>query len=235
MTKYLSLAAALSLLPIAAEAATFYYEGTIDGGAPVSLNGGEAAFFGSLGSVDIETEGFTTSDPSGTRVNLATFDSGITVTPDAPSSDNNTFDDYIRLSTDNTNASTIENPFTSTVTITLPRPTTFLALEIGMTDSRGIGNNSGTRIDIAGTSFDFTTIPGVNIGTGDFQGFFGVNSDVAFTSFTFAGLNLSNSRDDDFSVDNMAFAAAPIPLPAGAWLLIGGLGALGALRARRKS
>jgi hypothetical protein len=55
-----------------------------------------------------------------------------------------------------------------------------------------------------------------------------------------ANFELFGFDDGDFILDDTGTAflrnsVAPVPLPAGAWLLLGGLGALGALRARRRS
>jgi hypothetical protein len=240
------LAAALALAPLAAPAATFYLDGTI-GGSPTQarvLNGGRAAFDAAISGLSKATEGFDTAALNGTLVNDAVFTSGIRIFADAASLDNNTFDGFIRLSTDNANrvvngVSRPESPFTDTITITLPTPTSFVAFDFGI-DGRGIGNNSGTKVTINGDEFNFRTqISGVNQDNGDFEGFFGYRTadpTVTFRTVTFAGLDLTTTfTDDDFTVDNVVYTPAPIPLPAGAWLLIGGLGTLGALRARRKS
>ena len=48
------------------------------------------------------------------------------------------------------------------------------------------------------------------------------------SSVTFSTGGGGNVRIDDLS-------AAPVPLPAAGWLLLGGLGAIGALRRRRRA
>lgn len=221
MKHSLLFAAAASFLPLSAQAATFF-------------QADEAAFLAATAGERVIVERFDTSVEDGTLVNDATFETGIAVTPNAPSADNDTRDGFIRLSTDNATGANVESPFTNTITIDLPNPTTFLSLVFGGNDGRGIGNNSGTQLTIGSTVIDFSSLPGINQGAGDYEGFFGFTSDVAFSSIQFAGLNLGSSTDDDFSVDDITFAApAPVPVPAGLPLLATGLLAFGALRRRR--
>ena len=96
-----------------------------------------------------------------------------------------------------------------------------------------LGTSSGTDFsDLEGVQFVSASLNGTNIGT-----------KVETGLISFAGVALAggfNTFTLNFDVPEGSFAfisgeLATVPLPAGAWLMIGGLGALGAYgrRARR--
>jgi hypothetical protein len=66
-------------------------------------------------------------------------------------------------------------------------------------------------------------------------GFFGVRSDTAFTSVTFALANAPGGILESFGIDNVRTNAgiAPVPEPASWAMMIGGLGLAGAAARRR--
>lgn len=82
----------------------------------------------------------------------------------------------------------------------------------------------GSAIDNAGRS-NLTNNPNANIFVATFL----------FSDFVEnVGIKLRSDRGDGFGVDGVVIAdPSPVPLPAGAWLMLAGLGALGAA-ARRK-
>jgi hypothetical protein len=61
--------------------------------------------------------------------------------------------------------------------------------------------------------------------------------DTAFTSGTWTNLDLFNPANRNAGMSNMTLmgTAAPIPLPAAAWLLLGGIAGLGAVARKRKA
>ncbi len=196
----------------------------------------QAAFLAAIGGVPTTTETFDISDQllSGTGT---VFNTGVTVTPFAASADNRVQDEVLRLSVDNDsgNATNPANPLTSLIEIMLPNASRFFGIDFGSTSgSGGIGNNSGTMLD-DNLAFNFSTLsPGQT--TSGYSGFFGLIADDAFTKISFSSEGIGNFTDDDFRADNLVFeAVAPIPVPAGLPLLLGGMAVFGALRARRKT
>lgn len=98
-------------------------------------------------------------------------------------------------------------------------------------DFGGMNNSQArTSVTVAGE----TVVPSVT--SGNQVRFFGVVSDVAFTTLVFA----FNENNDGFSMDNVvfgtgAFAADPVPLPAAAVLFAPAIGALVGLRRKKKA
>jgi hypothetical protein len=245
MSRTAAVALGLALLPTIAPAATMFYTENA-GGIVGSLS--RAAFDLEVGARSRAVEGFSgraneviqTVASGGT-----TFGTGINVAVDTLTSSNDNIVelDTLKLSLDSTQWSGLgassDKRRVETVTVTLPRATTFLALDFGrLGGGGGVGNDSGTSIVVNGVRFnlDPDNLPATDVA---YAGFFGVTSDTAFTTWTLVSNNTTGDNDDDFNVRNLAFQAAPpppapIPLPAGAWLLLGGLGVLGAATARRR-
>lgn len=80
-----------------------------------------------------------------------------------------------------------------------------------------------TQVLILGELFSPDIVPD------DTLSFFGVISDMAFDSVTFAGLD-----NDVFGVDNVSTVTAPIPLPATLPLLLAGIAGFAAVRRFRR-
>ena len=108
-------------------------------------------------------------------------------------------------------------------------PTAISAFGMDFIDS---ASNFGITVtgDFDGTgdlSFDTETVLG---GFGD--GFIGIVGDGLFDLIVFTPTPNQLSRNEGYSIDNLAFASAPavIPVPASIWLVLAGLGALVATR-----
>jgi hypothetical protein len=89
----------------------------------------------------------------------------------------------------------------------------------------------------ANTGISLGTFGGAQPAVGDIYGgyaYFAISSDVDVTSLTFVpGAKNDNAGKPDFALAGLVIA--PIPLPAAGLLLLGGLGALGAAKRRRKA
>lgn len=91
-----------------------------------------------------------------------------------------------------------------------------------------LGNGTGNSLTVTGSngtslSFDVGSFAKNTYHTLAFADEFANVSSIIFST-----ANGGNVRIDDLST-----AAAPVPLPAAGWLLLGGLGAIGALRRRK--
>lgn len=91
-------------------------------------------------------------------------------------------------------------------------------------DIQNFGNvGNVSTLSVLDGVFDQTDIPGGTL-------FFGLVSDTAFTSLTF-----TSEINDGFALDNLTYGTtAPIPVPAGLPLILGGLGAIAMLRRKRR-
>jgi hypothetical protein len=242
MTRRITTLAALALLaaPLGAQAATF-------ADATFSGANGRADFLAAIGAAPTVTERFE-GKADGTAIGgpgaATAFASGVRVEVDLPSADNTVEGDRLQLSLDNPVGPNL-GAFTETVTLFLPRQTRFFGVDFGFAGPggqlmSGIGNDNGSEL-IAPLTFDFNGLTP----SGDdvpYVGFFGVTSDTAFDRIVLRGTgNNDFNNDDDFSVDNLIFAAggtgpniSPVPVPAALPLLLGGMAALGLMGRRRR-
>ena len=229
MRVYLSLIAAAVLAAPAVNAASLYTD--------------QSAFDAALGGVSTVSGGFTGGDNIDGDDNIGsptTFDNGITITLDQPSTDNEVFGaGFLRLSVDNTgNPDNAADPMTKEIELFFPRAVTAFALEFGEPNAfedggtgRGPGNDSGTTLTAGSFTYNFT-----DEGFGDapgFTGFFGVigHGGETFDSVLFTSNGRGIKTDDDFTVTNIQYA--PVPLPAGLPLLAAGLGVFGLIKRRK--
>ena len=108
-----------------------------------------------------------------------------------------------------------------TLRITFTRKLNALGGQFFGVDTGGI---TGFRIVETGET---VTLPAQPNETTTFFGF------TSSTEFKQVDLMLGTGSSDVVFFDNMSYAPATIPLPAGAWMLLAGLGALGLRRRRR--
>lgn len=215
LTRAIATTFVLTALPMMASAATTEY---FD----------KSAFDAIVGS-DVVIERFDVADQQISAAGTV-FRTGVTVSAQLPSADNKVADEVLNISLDNSgNPAVPGNPLTSLVTITLPYASTFFGITFGVDGSGGIGNNSGTTLS-NGETFRFSRPnPG-------YTGFYGLISDMAFQTVTFRSNDTGTFTDDDIKADDLIYAAtAPVPVPAGLPLLVGGLAAFGFARSRKKN
>jgi hypothetical protein len=217
--------ASLALLAGAASAATISgSNGTFYFGA-----GGEADFINDLGFAPTITEDFESYGD--TNITAATnpfaLSNGmvLTVTPDDQTLDTRILDGALRLSTDVFDSGA-PNGTRATMAMLDLFPTSFVRFDFS---PQGVGNDTGTLIQINGDELDADALYGGTDGNvnGDsgYTGFFAYIGNNTFTELVFVSENSQNgSFDDDFAIDN--FASAEVPLPAGALLMLGGLAGL---------
>jgi hypothetical protein len=133
--------------------------------------------------------------------------------------------------------------FLSNTNMTLSFATALSAISFEIADIDGAGGNSNERFQfeaLSAGSVLATTIIQASGGTPDAQvdtiSFGGIGT---FDQIRIVGTTVSGARDIGWGIDNIVTtqapgAPSPVPLPAGAVLMLTALGGLGALRARKR-
>lgn len=221
MYKTLTIAAALTFSAVAANAAILDFETGFSGDeTPIVGNefvGGFDVTFSSPNGLSIvevggNTDGFVPND-----------------TPNPPDA----FGDYF-----------LTSDFGTVTSLTINYGTAVAAASFDVADIDGSGNDlevfTFIARDTGGNVLDTQVVDGNNPLAGDaavtrigFSGLAGLISEIEISGTTAGGTRFIGIAFDNF--DTMADTTSPIPLPAGAPLALLGLGALGALRARRKA
>lgn len=204
----------------------------------------KTAFLNALSALNytFQVEDFSGFGPGFTQLAdpTAFLTTGTVIDLDQPSNDTGVEDERLKLSLENAPGVKDNLPNqTRVIEFQLPVQTFFAGMDFGNAagNGSGIGNDSGARINAGDlVNFDPDTLYGGTDGnvSGDlgYVGFFGFISDSAFNSITFtSGLENQLTNDDDFRMDNLIFAA--VPLPASIFFLIGGVAALAAVGRRR--